>query len=77
MKFTELSDGTAQYTTSNGDMVDQIAFNRYGTHEGTTVLVYEQNPGLVEHGLILPEGLTIILPEFVQPEAKPQINLWT
>lgn len=77
MNFQENTDGTATYTTVQGDMVDQIAFHRYGVHENTTVLVYKRNPGLVDHGLVLPAGIEVILPVYVKPETKSQISLWT
>jgi phage tail protein X len=65
----------SKYITSEGDMVDAIAYEYYGTHTGTTVAIYEANPGLVDHGPQLPAGLTITLPDLPTPEPI-QIRLY-
>ncbi|MBY6242219.1 tail protein X [Methylosinus sp. Sm6] len=67
------------YVTSRGDMVDAIAARAYGDeHIGAAEAILAANPGLAEHGPILPENLTILLPDLARP--RPQIatvDLWS
>lgn len=62
------------YTTVKGDMLDAICFKRYQT---LSVLsqVLDANPGLAAHGPLLPEGLTIFLPEF-DTKKEAVVSLW-
>lgn len=77
MKFQIGDDGVARYTTIDGDMIDQVVFAYYGTHEGTTEAVLDYNRDLAARPPTLPSGVTILLPE-ITIEAKPveQIRLW-
>ena len=52
-----------EYTTSEGDMVDLICLNHYGTSSTTMEAVYAKNKGLVDYGPVLPAGVKIFLPE--------------
>ena len=64
------------YRTSDGDMIDAICRDHYGT-EAMIEQVYEANPGLAERGPVLPLGLVLILPEkAIEPVAQP-LRLWT
>lgn len=69
---------TAKYVTAQGDVLDRICFNRYGTENGTVELVLAANPGLAAHGAVLDHGVTIILPP--APEQRPRraqtVRLW-
>jgi len=56
------------YMTRDGDMVDLIAFEHFGTEDAREA-IYEANPGLADLGLTLPAGVTITLPEWSAPEA--------
>lgn len=76
MKFTYLPGGGAEYTTVDGDVVDLIAFNFYGTQEGTTEAVLEANPGLAAIEQPLRAGLTIVLPPVATKKPTSQIELW-
>lgn len=58
-----------EVVTTEGDMVDAIAFRRFRTSGVVTEAIYEANPGLSEQGPILPVGLTIRIP---LPEDKPK-----
>ena len=64
-----------QYRTKDGDMVDQICRDHYGS-EAQTEKVYDANPGLAAHGPILPMGLLITLPEVAPPPVRNPIRLW-
>lgn len=76
LKVTELPDGTAVYETRDGDMVDQIARAFYGTHLGTSELIYARNQDLSLQPLVLPAGIAIRLPAYTPPEPPGQIKLW-
>ncbi|WP_323119972.1 tail protein X [Burkholderia alba] len=53
-----------RYTTSDGDMVDEIAWKYYGaTDSGQVEAILAVNPGLADHGPVLPAGVMIVLPE--------------
>lgn len=76
MKVTENANGTAVYSTSDGDLVDQIANAFYGSHLGTAELIYAGNQDLSLQPMVLPAGLSIILPKYTPPEPPGQIKLW-
>lgn len=63
------------YRTTEGDMVDEICFNHYGS-EAMTAKVYEANPGLAARGSVLPKGITIYLPEEGQKPVQTPRRLW-
>jgi phage tail protein X len=63
------------YITRDGDMVDAIAFERYGNH-GSEAAIFAANPGLADHGPILPAGLTIKLPMTATPVVVATKKLW-
>lgn len=62
--------------TSEGDMVDELAFRHYGTHEGTTEAIMDANPGLAARGPVLPAGVTITLPIFERSTAEITVKLY-
>lgn len=68
----------ATYTTQQGDMLDLIAFNYYGsTLNGQTEAIMAANQALdLGQYLTLPAGMTIILPAFV-PVANPVVQLFS
>ncbi|WP_298952020.1 tail protein X [uncultured Methylobacterium sp.] len=54
----------ATYVTKTFDRLDKIVSARYGdTKNGIVEWVMEQNPGLERHGILLPAGITINLPD--------------
>lgn len=61
------SDGSTVYVSEQGDMVDKVAWQHYGTERGTTEAILDANPGLADHGPILPAGVKIILPKISVP----------
>lgn len=64
-----------QYVTRPGDMLDALCSKRYPEHPGATEAVLDANPGLARRGPILPEGLTIDLPD-LPPPPSGQVSLW-
>lgn len=62
--------------TTDGDMVDELAFKHYGTHDGTAEAILDANPGLAARGPVLPAGVTIILPVVERPTAEITVKLY-
>lgn len=64
------------YQTTEGDMLDLIAHKVYG--DATLVpMILDANPGLVEQPLILPHGVTIVLPDLPVKQVPSAINdIW-
>ena len=56
-----------EYRTQQDEMVDMIAFRRFGTVFGQTERILEANPGLAALGEVLPENLLVKIPV---PEVK-------
>lgn len=68
------------YLTREGDMVDAIAAARYGTeHRGMTEAILAANPGLAGRGPVLPENITILLPDIAPPGPREiaSVDLWS
>lgn len=65
------------YITIAGDMVDEIAWNHYGSTANRVVeQVLDANRGLADHGLTLPAGLNIVLPVIAQAAQQQGVRLW-
>lgn len=63
--------------THQNDTVDALCWRHYGRTAGVTEAVLEANPGLADHGPVLPQGLSVQMPE--TQTAAPQrqmVNLW-
>jgi phage tail protein X len=62
---------------NQNDTVDALCWRHYGRTAGLTEAVLEANPGLADHGPILPQGLVVNMPE-VQASApqRQMVNLW-
>lgn len=65
-----------RYVTKDGDTVDWVCWKQYGRSGGTTEAVLEANPGLADHGPVLPAGLTINLPDLPQAPARAVVRIW-
>lgn len=62
---------------NQGDTVDAICWRYYGRTAGVTEAVLEANPGLADHGPIIPHGTRVNLPEAApQVEQRQVVNLW-
>lgn len=52
------------YLTKYFERLCDICVRRYGSSANDVVVyVLNQNPGLEQHGILLPPGLTIVLPD--------------
>lgn len=68
---------TFSYTTRDGDTLDKLAFDFYGTTSGQVVeTVLSANPGLAKYGPILPAGVVINLPQISEPQKTTGVRLW-
>lgn len=66
-----------EYQTQAGEVLDQICFRYYGRTQRYTEAVREANPQLSEHSVILPAGVTIVLPALDALAIEEQtIRLW-
>lgn len=66
-----------QLRTQQNDTVDAVCWRHYGRTTGVVEAVLEANPGLADHGPVLPIGLLINMPE--QQTAAPErqmVQLW-
>lgn len=52
------------HTTKFYERIDQICVDRYGSSANDVVIyVLNQNPGLEQYGILLPDGIRILLPD--------------
>lgn len=67
---------TTTIITIDGDMLDQLVFAHYGHTSGRVIeQVLDDNPGLANHGPILPANVQIRLPEILTAK-KEGVRLW-
>lgn len=59
-----------------GDTVDVLCWRHYGRTAGVTEQVLEANPGLAEHGPVLPMGLEVELPDQPTRPVTKRLQLW-
>jgi phage tail protein X len=60
-----------------GDTLDAICWRYYGRTAGVVEQVLEANPGLAEHGPVLPLGTLVRMPAVAtQAERRDVVNLW-
>lgn len=65
------------YVSKDGDVLDQIIFNRYGnTSNGQVEAVLAANRGLAALGPVLEAGVRIRLPDLVDATPTETISLW-
>lgn len=64
------------YITRQFDELDDICWHYYGRTQQTVEAVMIANPNLADLMPILPEGLTINLPDLPQPETTETLRLW-
>ncbi|MDR9876582.1 tail protein X [Pseudomonas allii] len=63
--------------TIQNDTVDALCWRFYGRTAGVTEAVLEANPGLADHGPILPQGLFVNMPEAQTTAPQRQmVQLW-
>lgn len=63
--------------TIQNDTVDALCWRFYGRTAGVSEAVLEANPGLADHGPILPQGLVVNMPEAQATAPQRQmVQLW-
>lgn len=58
------------------DTVDAICWRHYGRTAGVTEQVLLANPGLADHGPLLPHGTVVELPDITTPPPQATVKLW-
>jgi phage tail protein X len=66
-----------QYVTRQFDELDAICHRFYGRTQGTVEAVLVVNRDLAELLPLLPQGLTLELPNLPQPEATETLRIWS
>ena len=65
------------YRSKAGDTADSIAWSVYGRQNDPLVeALVEANPGLADHGPILPAGLRLVVPDAPEPVTTQGVRLW-
>ena len=64
------------YVTQQFDELDAICHRYYGRTQGTVEAVLNVNPNLAELLPILPQNITISLPDLPQPETTETLRIW-
>lgn len=68
---------TVAVRANQNDTVDALCWRFYGRTAGVTEAVLEANPGLADHGPILPQGLVVNMPEAQSSAPQRQmVQLW-
>lgn len=63
--------------TQQNDTVDALCWRHYGRTAGVTEAVLAANPGLADHGPVLPQGLVVNMPEVhASAPQRQMVNLW-
>ena len=66
-----------EYVTIDGDMVDQIAWAKFGATSGAVEAIYAANEGLADLGPVLSAGVTILLPDLsATQKTASRVKLW-
>lgn len=67
----------AALRAQQGDTLDALCWRHYGRTAGVVEQVLHANPGLADHGPIIPHGTLVQLPEqAVRAEQRQMVNLW-
>lgn len=64
------------YVTRQFDELDAVCFRYYGRTQQTVEAVMVANPNLADMMPILPEGLTIELPDLPAPSTSEAYRIW-
>lgn len=65
-----------QIRTLQAETVDALCWRHYGRTRGAVEAVLQANPGLASCGLILPQGILVLMPALPAPAPKPTVSLW-
>lgn len=70
-------DTPVQVRSLQGDTVDLLCARYYGSTAGHTERVLDANPGIADHGPILPLGTPVTLPaQPTNPARAGTLKLW-
>lgn len=72
-----MAESDLVYRTSDGDMLDWIAWQHYGRQRGIVERIVEANPGLADYPPILPVGVLLRLPPVPPPVEKREQRIWS
>jgi phage tail protein X len=64
------------YVTRQFDELDLICWRFYGRTQQTVEALMVANPNLADLMPVLPEGLTIELPDLPDPETTTTLRIW-
>lgn len=64
------------YVTRQFDELDAICWSYYGRTQQTVEAVLLTNPDLADMLPILPEGVTIMLPDIPTPSTSETVRIW-
>ena len=64
-------------TTTEGQVIDQIAQAAYGRTAGATEAILAANPHLAGLPSRLPAGVVVVLPELAPAAVKGTVRLWS
>ncbi len=64
------------YIIRQFDELDAICWRYYGRTQQTVEAVMLANPNLADMLPVLPQGVTILLPDLPQPETTETLRLW-
>lgn len=68
---------SATVVTKQGDTLDYLCWAHYGATAGRVVeTVLAENEWLTDHGVVLPAGLYVHLPDIEAPAETRGIALW-
>lgn len=65
-----------QIRTTQGETVDALCWRYYGRTQGAVEAVLLANPGLARHGLLLPQGMLVLMPVLPTPPTQQLTQLW-
>lgn len=65
-----------QIRTQQNESVDALCWRHYGRTQGAVEAVLQANPGLARQGLILPQGILVLMPTLSAPPPKTTVSLW-
>lgn len=72
-----MADLFETYVTQDGDMVDLIAFRRFGSSSTFAEAILDANPGLAARGPVLEGGITIMIPVPLAKDRAQSTRLWS
>ena len=66
-----------QVRAQQHDTVDALCWRHLRATRGVVEQTFELNPGLADHGPVLPHGLVVTLPDPAsEPTTVPTVTLW-